>query len=105
MMPISFKIMKSKNLLTFKAEVNRFWRMWRHGEENGRFSGRLAQKSPYNPTKPPALTFGNIGVFPRKKAAFAGGVFAKSDFQNLNGGARFRTSNFFSTYVAVQQRE
>ncbi|MEO5351183.1 MAG: hypothetical protein H7836_16300 [Magnetococcus sp. YQC-3] len=84
--PISFKIVKSKNLLTFKAEVNRFWRMWRHGEEKGRFPGRRTRK-PANPTtKPPVLTFGKIGVFSHKKAAFAGGVFVKNDFQNLNGG-------------------
>jgi hypothetical protein len=78
-MPISFKIVKSKNLLTFKAEVNRFWRIWRHGEEKGWFPGRPAQKSANPTTKPPALTFGNIGIFSHKKAAFAGGHFAKND--------------------------
>ncbi|MBF0186263.1 MAG: hypothetical protein HQM06_17995 [Magnetococcales bacterium] len=104
-MPIPFKIMKSKNLLTFKAEVNRFWRIWRHGEENGRFPGRLAQKSADHPTKSPVLTIGNVEVFSHKKAAIAGGHFAKNDFQNLNGGACFRASNFFSNNAAVQHRE
>ncbi|WP_130470087.1 hypothetical protein [Candidatus Magnetaquicoccus inordinatus] len=103
-MPISFKIVKSKNLLTFKAEVNRFRRIWRRGEEKGRFPGKQSQKPADHPTKPPALTFGNIGVFYHKKAAFAGGHFVKNDFQNLNGGASFRTSNFFSTTLLQRSR-
>ena len=96
-MPISFKIMKSKKLWTPKAEVNRFWRIWRHGEEKGRFPGRLAQKSADHPTRPTALTFGNIGVFRHKKAAFAGGHFVKNDFQNLNGGGNDTLFGRFST--------
>ncbi len=85
-MPFSFKIVKSKKLLTSKAEVNRFWRIWRQGEEKRRFPWRPARKTVNPTTKPPALTFGNIGVFSHKKAAFAGGFFVKNDLQNLNGG-------------------
>jgi hypothetical protein len=43
------------------------------------------------------ITFGNIGVFSHKKAAFAGGDFAKNDFQNLNGGASDTSDGKFST--------
>ncbi|MEO5350174.1 MAG: hypothetical protein H7836_11070 [Magnetococcus sp. YQC-3] len=88
MMLILREKFKSKKLWTRKAEVNRFWRMWRHGEEKGRFLGRLARKTVNPTTKPHMLTFGNIGIFSHKKAAFAGGHFAKSDFKNLNGGGR-----------------
>jgi hypothetical protein len=88
---------KSKNLLTSKAEVNRFWRIWCGGEEKGWFSWRLAKKSATPSTKPPALTFGNIGIFPHKKAAFAGSHFVKNDFQNLNGGGSDTVFEPFST--------
>ncbi|MBF0098848.1 MAG: hypothetical protein HQM04_18310 [Magnetococcales bacterium] len=68
-MPISFKIVKSKNLLTFKPEVNRFWRIRRGGEENRHSQERAAQKSATPFKNKPTLTFGNIELFRIKKAA------------------------------------
>ena len=52
-----------------------------------------------------ALTFGNIGVFSHKKAAFAGGHFAKNDFQYSNGGGDDTPVEQFSVCVAAQHRE
>ena len=62
------------------GRVQSFWRILPEREEKGEFRIRRVRFWTKFIFKLDLLTFGNIGVFIRKKAAWAGGSFGEKTF-------------------------